>query len=183
MPLLASLSLCLALAQGSDSTLDVFIVDDQGSLLSEGWRFRVNSRPSQLGSRTSAEVDPETGRARFFELEGFVYVQGSHRSGEETPWERVRLEEGGPTARELALGGSSPARSLFVVVTTASGSALPDELIARNAAGEWVATLTPVRDGKFAARGAPRGVYRIETVDPRFEPLVLAEHQTGDPAR
>lgn len=178
--MLVALALASALRQDPGGALEVYLVDEHGGLLTDGWTVQAGmpSGPTTW-VRKSKTVDPTTGLVRFEDMEGVVRVQGRHRSGDATEWTEVSVPSSGTLVHELV--GPRTARSLFVDVRGPTGlSSSPSELVARDAAGRVAATLVRGPSGTFVARDVDPGVYRIEVHDPRFVPLLLERHATGE---
>jgi len=179
--MLTSLALACAMLQAAPRSLEVYLVDEAGALLVEGWWVRVNQwEGGSLLQRAVGPIDNVSGRASF-ELTGDIaFVEGFHPSGEATGREEVVLAADATTVHELRFDGPPPVRSLFVQLSGfAAGQPPPEELLATAVAGGRRVRLEQVRYGLYVARGVEPGAYRVEVEDARFVPLVLAEHRTG----
>jgi hypothetical protein len=192
----AALTLCLAL-QGSPTgalvapearALHVFLEDEAGELLVDGWSVRVGRLSgTKMQWLETKPIDATSGVATFTAIdEPTSFVQAVHVTGELSGFELVRF---GPMANgalaavhRLVLDRPRPERSLFVQVSDPFGLALSGcaTLVAIDRAGREIALgADPDVPGRHVARDVEPGGYRIELRDPRYLPLVLARHTPG----
>lgn len=182
---LLTLAACQEPAPAPARTLQVFLVDESGTLLIDGWAVRLGTwKDTQIVYGANQPIDAATGCATISAFpHALVIVQGVHATGESTHGEQISLPDSGPTVLELEHDGPPTSRSLYVRLDSTpgrlKGSEPPVELVALDRDGRVVASLLPEANGLYVARGVEPGAYRIEARDPHFLPLVLERHTTG----
>jgi len=195
--MLTALTLCLGIQIGAAAAapgigghaLHVFVEDEAGTLLVDGWSVRVGRwAGTSIQWVEKRAVDPTTGVAAFTALgDPVCVVQALHDTQESSDREQIRLrpsdDGSGPAVHGLVFEGPTPERSLFVIAIDSQGLSWTDdtlELVAVGKRGQEIPLhSTPEAPQRYVARGLEAGNYRVELRDPRFLPMALEQHPTG----